>query len=132
MWLSYYINEENFLYYIKVNRDRIEEEELRIQTNSRSSRIYRRVYNYEKETIEISFGQSSDLNKNDQRDLEVNIVNNATVLSQFGSMNVESRILRLNYDYFENRISRVHQGYKTLADTLNQGNKEHDEIMTNQ
>ena len=115
MWLSYYINEENFLYYIKVNRDRIEEEELRIQTNSRSSRIYRRVYNYEKETIEISFGQSSDLNKNDQRDLEVNIVNNATVLSQFGSMNLESRILRLNYDYFENRISRVHQGDKTFG-----------------
>lgn len=129
MWLSYYINEENFLYYIKVNRDRIEEEELRIQTNGRSSRIYRRVYNYEKETIEISFGQSSDLNKNDQRDLEVNIVNNATVLSQFGSMNLESRILRLNYDYFENRISRVHQGDKTLADKLNTGNKEHDERM---
>ena len=55
MWLSYYINEENFLYYIKVNRDRIEEEELRIQTNGRSSRIYRRVYNYEKETMRNFF-----------------------------------------------------------------------------
>ena len=129
MWMSYYIDEENYIYYIKVSRDRIEEEELRLQNSSRGTRVYRRVYDPETDTTEISFGLASDLNKNDQRDLEVNTVNNASVMSQFGSMNLESRILRMNFDYFVNRISKVHQAENTLAEKLSTGDNEHDKCM---
>ena len=129
MWLSYYIDGDNFLYYIKISKDRIEEEELRTQNNGRGTRVYLREYNSETDTVLITFGQASDLNKNDQRMLEASTLNNASVLSQFGSMNLDSKILRLNYDYISNSISRVHQGDNTIADKLDTGDKDHDVRM---
>ncbi len=128
MWLSYYINNDNYLYYIKVSRFRIEEEELKL-LDGKGQRVYYRSYDSNTDTVHVSFGIACDLTKNDQRDLSINTVNNSSVMSVFGSLNLESKILRTNYDYLHNRISFVHRSDQNLADKLNTGNKKHDARM---
>ena len=128
MWISYYINNRNFLYYIKVSRERIEEEELKLQIG-KGQRIYHRIYDDKTDTSIINFGTNCDLSKVDQRNLSINTINNATVMSVFGNMNLESKILKENYDYIQNRISFVHKGNKSLAEKLNTGDSAHDNKM---
>ena len=122
--LSYYIDEINYIYILKISRDRIEEEELKIK--GRGMKVYSRKYDKDTETIKISFGSACDLNESDQHDLEINIWNNATVLATFGSMNLVSKILKTNYDYFVNRISIVHKSNISLAERLSSGDPERD------
>ena len=85
-----------------------------------------RIYNKEKDTVTIKFGQACDLSKNDQRMLEASVIQNSTVLSVFGALNLESFILRQNYDYFSQRISLVRRGDQSLADRLQTGDQERD------
>lgn len=117
-----------YLYYIKVSRFRIEEEELKL-LDGKGQRVYYRSYDSNTDTVHVSFGIACDLTKNDQRDLSINTVNNSSVMSVFGSLNLESKILRTNYDYLHNRISFVHRSDQNLADKLNTGNKKHDARM---
>lgn len=128
MWLSYYVGEDNYEYYIQVSKDRIEVEELRLLVG-RGQRVFLRKYNPETDTAVISFGMASDLSKSDQRDLEVNTLNNSTVLASFGAMNLESKVLKSNYDYFVNRISRIHKSDQSLAEKLSTGDSKKDGLM---
>ena len=122
--LSYYIDEVNYIYTLSISRDRIEEEELKIK--GRGMRIYHRKYDKDTQTIRITFGSACDLNESDQHDLEINIWNNATVLATFGAMNLESKLLKTNFDYFVNRVSLVHKSNIALADKLSTGDQERD------
>ena len=122
--LSYYIDDVNYIYNIKISRDRIEEEELKIK--GRGLKIYSRKYDKDTETIKINFGSACDLSESDQHDLELNLWNNATVLATFGSLNMLSKLLRLNYDYFVNRLSIVHKANITLTEKLSSGDPERD------
>lgn len=129
MTLSYYIGRENYLYRIKVSRTRIEEEELKL-LSSRASRVFFRFYDSALNKIRIQFGPSCDLSKQDQHDLEVNLRSNASVLSIFRGLNLDSPLLFENYDYFENRISNVRKSSnQELADKLSTGDAEHDARM---
>lgn len=128
MRISYYIGNTNYLYYIKVSKQRIEEEELRL-LGGRSQRIYHRKYKPETETVIINFGQVCDLSNVDKHTLEVNTLNNTTVLCQFGAMNLDSRILKQNYDYFLNHISQVHKSEQNIADKLSTGDTNRDKEM---
>lgn len=121
--ISYYIGNISYCYKVAVSADRIEEEVLR-QTGNPP--IYQRIYNKEKDTVTIKFGQACDLSKNDQRMLEASVIQNSTVLSVFGALNLESVILRQNYDYFSQRISLVRRGDQSLADRLQTGDQERD------
>ena len=128
MRLSYYIDDINYLYYIKVSQLRIEEEELRL-LGGRSQRVFHRLYNPKTDTVVVNFGQACDLSHADEHTLEVNTVNNTTVLCQFGTMNLDSRILKINYDYFENHISKVHKSDQNLAEKLSTGDANRDQNM---
>lgn len=128
IWLSYYVGEDNYEYYIQVSKDRIETEELRLLAG-RGQRVFLRKYNPETDTAVISFGMASDLSKSDQRDLEVNTLNNSTVLASFGAMNLDSKVLKSNYDYFVNRISRIHKSDQSLAEKLSTGDSKKDALM---
>ena len=66
------------------------------------------------------------MSESDQHDLEINLWNNATVLATFGSLNMLSKQLRLNYDYFVNRLSIVHKANITLTEKLSSGDPERD------
>lgn len=128
MRLSYYIDDINYLYYIKVSQLRVEEEELRL-LGGRSQRVFHRLYNPKTDTVVVNFGQACDLSHSDEHTLEVNTLNNTTVLCQFGAMNLDSRILKTNYDYFENHISKVHKSDQNLADKLSTGDAKRDQSM---
>ncbi len=121
--ISYYIDNVPYYYKVAVSADRIEEEVLQQVGNPP---IYQRVYNEEKDTVAIKFGQACDLSKKDQRTLVSNVIQNSTVLSVFGALNLESSILRQNYDYFSQRISLVRRGEQSLADRLQTGDQERD------
>lgn len=114
--LTYYTEDKCYYYKVQVSRERIEEEELRDVWENQL--VYLRKYNSEKDTVTIKYGPASDLNKNDQRLLEGNVIQNSTVLSVYGTLNIESRVLRDNYDYFIGRLSRVRRSEQNLADRL--------------
>ena len=114
--LTYYTEDKCYYYKVLVSRERIEEEELRDVWSNEL--VYHRKYNTEKNTVAIKFGPASDLNKNAQRQLEINVIQNSTVLSVYGSLNIESRVLRGNYAYFVDRISMVRRSEQNLADRL--------------
>ena len=114
--LTYYTEDKCYYYKVKVSRERVEEEELKDVWENEI--VYHRKYNQEKDTVVIKFGSASDLNKMDQRLLEANAIQNSTVLSVFGSLNIESRVLRCNYDFFIERLSLVRRSEQNLADRL--------------
>ena len=127
--LSYYIGDKNYLYSIKISRTRIEEEELKL-LSPRVSRVYYRLFDSSQNRISIQFGSACDLSRQDQHDLEVNLRSNASVLSIFRGLNMDSAVLVGNYDYFENRISCVRKSSsQELADKLSTGDANHDARM---
>ena len=128
--MIYYIDGTCFNYDIKVSSECIEEEELKL-VQSRSSRIFYRYHNKELDKVVINYGSACDLSKSDQHDLEVNTLANASVLSTFGALNLESQILSKNFDYFENHISMIHRSDKSLADKLQTGDPEKDRVLKN-
>jgi hypothetical protein len=128
MWLSYYIDNVNYQYYVSVSNERIEEEELK-KNVGRGQRVYYRNHNIETNTVKIDFGSACDLAKSFQRELEMNTLSNSTVLSQFGAMNLNSVELKNNFEYFANRVSRVRKSDQSLADKLQTGDKDRDQKM---
>ena len=126
--LTYYIEDVCFSYNIKISSECIEEEELKL-VQSRSSRIFYRFHNKDLDKVVINYGNACDLSKSDQHDLEVNTLANASVLSTFGTLNLESQILTKNFDYFENHISMVHKSDKSLADKLQTGDVDKDRAL---
>ena len=126
--LTYYIEDVCFSYNIKISSECIEEEELKL-VQSRSSRIFYRFHNKDLDKVVINYGNACDLSKSDQHDLEVNTLANASVLSTFGALNLESQILTKNFDYFENHISMVHKSDKSLAAKLQTGDVDKDRAL---
>lgn len=125
--LSYYVDEKNYFYKVVISSDRVEEEELRLA--STNERVFIRKYSEEKDTVLVNFGPACDMSKASQRLLVTNVIQNATVLSVFGSLNIESRVLRENYDYFIDRVSLVRRGDQSLADRLQTGDPERDKMV---
>lgn len=126
--LTYYIDDICYKYHLVVSQERIEEEELIVKGN-RSSRVYLRTHDNITDKVQIAFGSGCDLSKNDRHDLELNTVSNSTVLSVFASLNLESRILSSNLTYFEDKISYVKKGDRSLADKLKTDDPEKDALM---
>ncbi|MBO7571566.1 MAG: ATP-binding protein [Bacteroidales bacterium] len=122
--LTYYIGTTGYYYKVSVSNDRIEEELLRQMEGN--VLIYQRSYNTEKDTVAVKFGPACDLSKNDQRMLESSVNQNATVLSVFGDKNLNSRVLRDNFNYYANNISLVQRSDQSLADRLKTNDPERD------
>ena len=122
--LSYFVDGVDYYYKLWVSANRIEEEELR--RSSSGALVYSRSHNQENDTVAIRFGPACDLSKADQRMLEANVIQNASVMSVFGALNMDSRILRENYDYFVNRISLVKRSDRGLVDRLQTRDVERD------
>lgn len=124
--LIYYIDGICYYYIIKVSEKRIEEELLKQLSNNTT--IYHRTYNAESDTVAIRFGSDIDMSKGAKKDLELNVKPNASVLSVFGYLNLESPVLRSNYDFFAQHISMVKKSNTiTIADKLKTDNPERDQ-----
>ena len=122
--LSYYIDTIGYYYKVTISSDRVEEETLRQIVGN--VLVYQRSYDVEKGTVSIKFGSACDLNRSDQRVLESNVIQNATVLSVFGEKNLNSRVLRDNFNYFANHISLVKRSDQSLVARLKTDNPERD------
>jgi len=122
--MTYYVGDTCYQYKVTVSSERVEEEELRMVAGNVP--VFSRTYNSDKDTVSIKYGAGCDLNKTDQRMLEANVVQNATVMAVFGGMNLESKVLRANFDYFANNISSVRKSDQSLADRLKTNDAERD------
>ena len=123
--LTYYINNICYYYYIKVSEKRIEEEILKQQ--SPNVLLYHRLYNAETDIVSIKFGPDCDISKSTQQALKLTVIQNSSVLSVFGSLNLESQSLKSNYDFFDKHISLIRKSAnQTIADKLKTGNPERD------
>lgn len=123
--LTYYINNISYYYYIKVSEKRIEEEILK--QLSPNILLYHRSYNRETDTVSIKFGSDSDISRSTQQALKLTVIQNSSVLSVFGSLNLESQSLKANYDFFDQHISLIRKSNnQKIADKLKTENPEKD------
>ena len=123
--LTYYINNICYYYYIKVSEKRIEEEILKQQ--SPNVLLYHRLYNAETDIVSIKFGPDCGISKSTQQALKLTVIQNSSVLSVFGSLNLESQSLKSNYDFFDKHISLIRKSAnQKIADKLKTGNPERD------
>lgn len=122
--LTYYVDDVCYLYKVSVSAERVEEEELRLVAGNVP--VYSRSYNTGKDTVNIKYGAGCDLNKADQRMLEASVIQNATVMSIFGGLNLGSKVLKSNFDFFANHVSMVKRSDQSLADRLKTGDTERD------
>lgn len=83
-----------------MSEKRIEEEILK--QISPNILLYHRFYNSETDTVSIKFGSDSDISKSTQQALKLTVIQNSSVLSVFGSLNLESQSLKANYDFLIN------------------------------
>lgn len=124
--LTYYLNDTRYMYFIKVSKDMVVEEELKILVGH-VQKVFKREFDKETNKVAISFGSGCDLSKEERHDLELNLLKNSSVLSVFGQLNLNSQVLKDNYAYFENRISFVRKSNElSIADKLSTGDQERD------
>ena len=108
-----------------MSEKRIEEEILK--QISPNILLYHRFYNSETDTVSIKFGSDSDISKSTQQALKLTVIQNSSVLSVFGSLNLESQSLKANYDFFNQHISLIRKSSnQKIADKLKTGNLERD------
>ena len=122
--LTYYVEDTCFLYRVAVSAERIEEEELRLVAGNVP--VFNRSYNADKDTVTIKYGSGCDLSKADQRMLDANVIQNATVMSVYGGLNLGSKVLRSNFNFFVSHVSSVKRSEQSLADRLMTGDAERD------
>lgn len=122
--LTYFVEDVCYLYRVSVSSERVEEEDLRLVAGNIP--VYSRSYNANNDTVTIKYGTGCDLNKADQRMLEASVIQNATVMSVFGGLNLGSKVLRSNFDFFVNRVRMVKKSDQSLADRLKTGDSERD------
>jgi AAA15 family ATPase/GTPase len=117
--LTYYIDSDCYSYNIVVGADCIISEELKKVAGRSTSRVFLRTTDNETGAVSISFGTACDLQKATQKELVNSTISSCSVLASFWSLNIESKVLSQNYEYFRDRISLVHNSKeKTLADKL--------------
>ena len=116
------------LNYVKISKERIEEESLK-SNQSRGSYIYIRKYARETDRSIITYGSGCLLSKADRNALEINTLNNATVLATLSFLNIEGEGLREHRQFFQNNISNVRRSETSLADKLRTNNPAKDAMM---
>ena len=123
--LTYYINNVRYCYYIRISEKRIEEEILK--QLSPNLLLYHRAYDADTDMVSIKFGSDNSISKRTQQALKLTVIQNSSVLSVFGSLNLESESLKSNYDYFDKHISIVRKSNnQNIADKLKTSNPERD------
>ena len=105
IFITYYIDNQNFSYHVSLCENYIIEESLILHDGRNTASVYKR--SYDNEHTNISFGNACDLSTEDKKALIANTISNSSVLATFGSMNLTSAVLRSNYQYFRNELNMV-------------------------
>lgn len=105
--LSFYLEQERYVLYVKCDKVRIYEETLTFYPTIRPAKLYSRKYDKDTDSTNIEFGNLLGLSKKGKDALLSNTFNNCSLLAAFGKTNVERSKLNLLYDFFSNHISEV-------------------------
>ncbi len=102
--MTFYLNREKYKLNLVLDSKVIYEETLQVYSSVQPTLLYKRTYNAEKDATDIAFGGKVGLVKKSREAIEVNTINNRTVVAAFGKTNVEKSRLNLVYDFFSQRI----------------------------
>ncbi len=105
--MNFYLENERYILYVKLDRERIYEETLTYYPGVRPAKLYVRNYNIETDKSDIKFGNELKLSKDSKKILSGNTFNNSSVLAAFGKSNVERTKLNIVYDFFTKHINDV-------------------------
>lgn len=105
--LSFYLEQERYVLYVQLDKDRIYKETLTFYPTVRPAKLYSRKYDKDTDSTNIEFGNLLGLSKKGKDALLSNTFNNCSLLAAFGKTNVERSKLNLLYDFFSNHIPEV-------------------------
>lgn len=100
MSMVFYLDDRRYVLSIEFDNARIYEEQLDVYLTNRPTSLYRRIYNKETDSSEVTFSSKAKLSQKSQTIIEGNTINNCTVLAAFGKSNVELSLLNQVYDFF--------------------------------
>lgn len=105
--MTFYLNRERYKLNLVLDNNVIYEETLSVYSSVQPSLLYRRFYNVETASTEISFGAKVGLVKKSREAISGNTINNRTVIAAFGKSNVEKSRLNFVYDFFSKGIAPI-------------------------
>lgn len=100
MSMVFYLEGKRYVLSIGFDNVRIYEEQLDVYLTNRPTSLYRRIYNKDTDSSEVTFSSKAKLSQKSQTIIEGNTINNCTVLAAFGKSNVALSLLNRVYDFF--------------------------------
>ena len=105
--LTFYLEQERYVLFVKCDKERIYEETLTFYPTIRPAKLYSRIYNKDTDSTNIEFGNLLGLSKKGKDALMSTTFNNCSLLAAFGKTNVERSKLNLLYDFFSNHMPEI-------------------------
>lgn len=105
--MTFYIDSDKYILSFELDKQRIYSELLLVYESSRPAILYKREYNEETDSSEITFGTNLKMSKQNQATIAGNTINNCSVMAAFGKSNVEKSRLNDVYDYFAEQVKDV-------------------------
>lgn len=112
--LTFYLENERYTLYVKLDNNKIYEENLIYYPTIKPAKLYNRIYNEITDSTEIEFGNKLELSKKSQLALSGNTFNNCSVLAAYGKTNIEKSRLNIIYDLFTKHLPNLLSPFQTL------------------
>jgi AAA15 family ATPase/GTPase len=116
MSMTFYLEGKRYILSVEFDNNRIYEEQLDAYLTNRPTSLYRRTYNKETDSSDVTFSTKAKLSQKSQTIIEGNTINNSTVLAAFGKSNVELSLLNSVYDFFSLGFTDELTPEKSLSD----------------
>jgi len=105
--MTFYLNREKYILTLVLDNRIIYEETLIVYSSVQPSVLYKRFYNAETASTEITFGAKVGLVKKSREAILGSTIHNRTVIAAFGKSNVEKSRLNDVYDFFSRRVAPI-------------------------
>ena len=107
MQMTFWVDGEKYVLNLEFDSKRIYEESLIVYTSARPTTLYKRIYQFESDHTEVTFGAKSGIDKVAQRAIEGNTTNNCTVMAAFGQSNAPASKLNDVYGFFFSGLQNI-------------------------
>lgn len=120
MSMIFFLEEKKYILSVEFDNTRIYEEQLDVYLTNRPTSLYRRSYNRDTDSSDVTFSTKAKLSQKSQTIIEGNTINNSTVLAAFGKSNVEFSLLNRVYDFFSLGFAEELTPERSLSDYTKQ------------
>ena len=114
--LSFYVGEEKFRYYLSIDSEKVDKEELYFYPGTQPASVYKRWFDNEKNISLLTFGNKVKLSKQALEAIQLNTLKNASVFSAYDQVNVSIPLLDMVVKWFNEQYFSSIDPYTSLTE----------------